>query len=66
MDVDEQLTDVDEFLIALWQEMKVPYMGTFQFLMHYHTFVTYRPVLRINFTGSVIALIHACLLYTSS
>ena len=25
MDVDEQLTDVDEFLIALWQEMKVPY-----------------------------------------
>ena len=33
MDVDEQLTDVDEFLIALWQEMKVPYMGTFQFLL---------------------------------
>ena len=31
--VDEQLTDVDEFLIALWQEMKVPYMGTFQFLL---------------------------------
>ena len=29
MDVDEQLTDVDEYLIALWQEMKVPYMGTF-------------------------------------
>lgn len=42
IDADEQLTDVDDFLITLWQEMKVPYMGKYQFILWIGDYFLYR------------------------
>lgn len=33
VDVDEQLVETDDFLATLWQKMKGPYIGTYQFLL---------------------------------